>query len=79
MDKFTREFVVDLPPEGVKNWDHEANKASLAQDALNAGYLVDGKVSFDGAEPHEDAVEILGRRQRQDTVLKYSAKVKRND
>lgn len=61
---FVKEFVVGGTWTGG-DAAHEANKAAVANEAIQRGLHPRGDVSFDGAVDHEDGVS---------TVLTYSVK-----
>jgi hypothetical protein len=61
--RHVKEFVVLARQWGDSEAEHAANKAGVANEAIQRGLHPRGDVSFDGAEDHPDGVS---------TVLTYS-------
>jgi hypothetical protein len=61
--RFVKEFVVLARQWGGSDSEHTANKAGVANEAIQRGLHPRGDVRFDGAQPHDDGVS---------TVLTYS-------
>lgn len=61
--RFVKEFVILAAQWDADTYDHDANRAGVANEAIQRGLHPRGEASFDGATDHEDGVS---------TVLTYS-------
>jgi hypothetical protein len=56
--RHVKEFVVLARQWGGSDPEHEANKAGVANEAIQRGLHPRGDVSFDGAEDHADGESV---------------------
>jgi hypothetical protein len=56
--RFVKEFVVLARQWGDSDDEHTANKAGVANEAIQRGLHPRGDVSFDGAEEHPDGASL---------------------
>jgi len=61
--RFVKEFVILAAQWDADTYDHEANQAGVANEAIQRGLHPRGEASFDGATDHDDGLS---------TVLTYS-------
>jgi hypothetical protein len=57
--RHTKEFVVLGDGWTGEEYQHEANKAAVANEAIQRGLHPRGEATFDGAEDHEDGASIV--------------------
>lgn len=57
--RHVKEFVVHDRNWTGEEYQHEANKAAVANEAIQRGLHPRGDVSFDGAEDHPDGVSVV--------------------
>jgi hypothetical protein len=57
--RHVKEFVVLGDNWTGEEYQHEANKAAVANEAIQRGLHPRGEASFDGAEDHEDGVSLV--------------------
>lgn len=57
--RYVKEYVVHGDGWTGEEYQHEANKAAVANEAIQRGLHPRGEASFDGAEDHEDGVSIV--------------------
>lgn len=57
--RFIKEFVVLARQWGGSDAEHEANRAAVANEAIQRGLHPRGDVSFDGAEEHADGQSLI--------------------
>jgi len=57
--RYVKEFVVSGEQWTGEEYQHEANKAAVANEAIQRGLHPRGEASFDGAEDHDDGVSIV--------------------
>ncbi|WP_225825601.1 hypothetical protein [Streptomyces naphthomycinicus] len=57
--RHVKEFVVHGDTWTGEEYQHEANKAAVANEAIQRGLHPRGDVSFDGAEDHPDGVSVV--------------------
>lgn len=56
--RFVKEFVVLARQWGDSDDEHTANKAGVANEAIQRGLHPRGDVSYDGAEDHPDGASL---------------------
>lgn len=56
--RFVKEFVVLARQWGDSDDEHTANRAGVANEAIQRGLHPRGNVSFDGAEDHPDGASL---------------------
>jgi hypothetical protein len=56
--RFVKEFVVLGRDWTGEEYQHEANKAGVANEAIQRGLHPRGDISFDGSEEHPDGVSL---------------------
>jgi hypothetical protein len=56
---FVKEFVVLAQNWTGETYQHEANKAAVANEAIQRGLHPRGEASFDGAEDHDDGASVV--------------------
>jgi len=57
--RHVKEFVVHGAGWTGEEYQHEANKAAVANEAIQRGLHPRGEASFDGSEDHEDGVSVV--------------------
>ena len=57
--RHVKEFVVHGRNWSGEEYQHEANKAAVTNEAIQRGLHPRGDVSFDGAEDHDDGVSVV--------------------
>ena len=57
--RFVKEFVVLGRDWTGEEYQHEANRAGVANEAIQRGLHPRGEASFDGSEDHEDGVSVV--------------------
>ncbi|MEU6597857.1 hypothetical protein [Streptomyces flaveolus] len=57
--RHVKEFVVHGDTWTGEEYQHEANKAAVANEAIQRGLHPRGEASFDGAEDHDDGVSVV--------------------
>lgn len=56
--RFVKEFVVLVRQWGDSDGEHTANKAGVANEAIQRGLHPRGDIRFDGSEEHADGVSL---------------------
>jgi hypothetical protein len=56
--RFVKEFVVLARDWTGEEYQHEANKAGVANEAIQRGLHPRGDISFDGSDDHPDGVSL---------------------
>ncbi|MBD9700651.1 hypothetical protein IHE56_00800 [Streptomyces sp. ID01-12c] len=56
--RFVKEFVVLARDWTGEEYQHEANRAGVANEAIQRGLHPRGDISFDGSEDHPDGVSL---------------------
>ncbi|MFI5687896.1 hypothetical protein [Streptomyces sp. NPDC051636] len=57
--RHVKEFVVHSAGWSGEEYQHEANKAAVANEAIQRGLHPRGEALFDGAEDHDDGVSVV--------------------
>ncbi|WP_326779719.1 hypothetical protein OG481_02155 [Streptomyces longwoodensis] len=57
--RHVKEFVVHGDTWTGEEYQHEANKAAVANEAIQRGLHPRGEATFDGAEDHPDGVSVV--------------------
>jgi hypothetical protein len=57
--RFVKEFVVLAARWNDEDYQHEANRAGVVNEAIQRGLHPRGKVSFDGATEHADGLSLV--------------------
>jgi hypothetical protein len=57
--RHVKEFVVHGRNWSGEEYQHEANKAAVHNEAIQRGLHPRGEASFDGAEDHDDGISIV--------------------
>jgi hypothetical protein len=57
--RFVKEFVVLAARWNDEDYQHEANRAGVVNEAIQRGLHPRGSVSFDGAEGHDDGLSLV--------------------
>jgi hypothetical protein len=56
--RFVKQFVVLAARWNDEDYQHEANRAGVVNEAIQRGLHPRGTVAFDGAEPHADGLSL---------------------
>jgi hypothetical protein len=57
--RFVKEFVVLAARWNDEDYQHEANRAGVVNEAIQRGLHPRGDVSFDGGEQHPDGLSLV--------------------
>lgn len=57
--RFVKEFVVLAARWNDEDYQHEANRAGVVNEAIQRGLHPRGEVSYDGAEQHPDGLSLV--------------------
>ncbi|WP_030168958.1 hypothetical protein [Streptomyces sp. NRRL S-813] len=57
--RHVKEFVVQAARWTGEDYQHEANRAGVVNEAIQRGLHPRGKVSFDGQEEHPDGLSLI--------------------